>query len=97
METAAEHVLVTSHGGYTTNIPLADLVGEKACNGYGGSDLVPENGGPARLLVPHLYLWKVAKLVRDGELRQSDVPGFWESAGDQNYGDPWRDQQYKGD
>jgi DMSO/TMAO reductase YedYZ molybdopterin-dependent catalytic subunit len=99
VETAAEHVLVTSYGGYTTNIPLADLLDGKAwiVYGYGGSDLAPEHGGPARLLVPHLYPWKSAKWVREIELRQSDVPGFWESAGYHNYGDPWREQRYQGD
>jgi DMSO/TMAO reductase YedYZ molybdopterin-dependent catalytic subunit len=99
VETAAEHVLVTSYGGYTTNIPFADLVDGKAwiVYGYGGSDLAPEHGGPARLLVPHLYLWKSVKWVREIELRQSDVPGFWESAGYHNYGDPWREKRYQGD
>ncbi|WP_330280881.1 molybdopterin-dependent oxidoreductase [Streptomyces sp. NBC_00588] len=99
VETAAEHVLIGSYGGYTTNIPLADLVDGKAwiAYGYGGGDLAPEHGGPARLLVPHLYLWKSAKWVRDIELRQSDLPGFWESAGYHNYGDPWREQRYQGD
>jgi DMSO/TMAO reductase YedYZ molybdopterin-dependent catalytic subunit len=99
VETAAENVLISSYGGYTTNIPLADLVDGKAwiAYGYGGGDLAPEHGGPARLLVPHLYLWKSAKWVRDIELRQSDLPGFWESAGYHNYGDPWREQRYQGD
>jgi DMSO/TMAO reductase YedYZ molybdopterin-dependent catalytic subunit len=99
VETAAEHVLVTSYGGYTTNIPLEDLLDGKAwiVHGYEGDDLAPEHGGPARLLVPHLYLWKSAKWVRDIELRQNDVPGFWESAGYHNYGDPWREQRYQGD
>ncbi|MFD6188482.1 molybdopterin-dependent oxidoreductase [Streptomyces sp. NPDC060275] len=99
VETAAEHVLVGSYGGYTTNIPLADLLDGKAwiAYGYGGGDLTPEHGGPARLLVPHLYLWKSAKWVRDIRLTESDVPGFWEGAGYHNYGDPWREQRYQGD
>ncbi|MER7742953.1 molybdopterin-dependent oxidoreductase [Streptomyces sp. NPDC096538] len=99
VETDAEHVLVTSYGGYTTNIPLTDLLDGKAwiVYGYDGGDLTSEHGGPARLLVPHLYLWKSAKWVRDLELRQSDVPGFWEGAGYHNYGDPWREQRYQGD
>ncbi|GAA3898176.1 Sulfoxide reductase catalytic subunit YedY [Streptomyces sp. MBT84] len=99
VETAAEHVFVTSYGGYTTNIPLADLVDGKAwiVYGYGDSDLAPEHGGPARLLVPHLYLWKSAKWVHKIELQESDVPGFWETAGYHNYGDPWKEQRYQGD
>ena len=46
---------------------------------YGGEPLDPEHGGPARLLVPHLYFWKSAKWVRGFELRDDDEPGFWES------------------
>jgi DMSO/TMAO reductase YedYZ molybdopterin-dependent catalytic subunit len=26
-----------------------------------------------------------------------DEPGFWESLGYHNYGDPWREQRYWGD
>ncbi|MEV6790831.1 molybdopterin-dependent oxidoreductase [Streptomyces sp. NPDC051320] len=97
--TAAKYALVRSYGGYTTNIPLDDLVDGKAwiAYGYDGGDLAPEHGGPARLLVPHLYLWKSAKWVREIELRVSDQPGFWEGAGYHNYGDPWREQRYQGD
>ncbi|WP_411093615.1 molybdopterin-dependent oxidoreductase [Streptomyces sp. 049-1] len=99
VETAAEHALVSSYGGYTTNIPLADLLDGKAwiVHSYDGDDLAPEHGGPARLLVPHLYLWKSAKWVRGIELRENDVPGFWEGAGYHNCGDPWREQRYRGD
>ncbi|MFV8182268.1 sulfite oxidase-like oxidoreductase [Streptomyces spinosirectus] len=99
VETAAEYVLVSSHGGYTTNLPLEDLLDGKAwiVYGYDGEDLTPEHGGPVRLLVPHLYLWKSAKWVRGIELHDDDTPGFWESAGYHNYGDPWREQRYWGD
>ena len=61
---------------------------------YDGDDLDPAHGGPARLLVPHLYLWKSAKWVRDIRLSPDDEPGFWETAGYHNYGDPWREQRY---
>ena len=64
---------------------------------YWGEPLDPEHGGPARLLVPHLYLWKSAKWVRGLELREDDEPGFWEGYGYHNYGDPWREQRYSGD
>ncbi|GAA1987911.1 sulfite oxidase-like oxidoreductase [Catenulispora subtropica] len=99
VETAAEYALVHSYGGYTTNLPLADLLDGKAwiAYGYGGADLPPEHGGPARLLVPHLYLWKSAKWVRGIQLLMQDEPGFWESAGYHDYGDPWREQRYQGD
>ena len=99
IETAADYALAHSYGGYTTNLPLEDLLDGRAwiAYEYDGSDVPPEHGGPARLLVPHLYLWKSAKWVREIQLRRSDVPGFWESAGYHNYGDPWREQRYQGD
>jgi hypothetical protein len=64
---------------------------------FNGQDLAPEHGGPARLLVPHLYLWKSAKWVRGLTLMHEDKPGFWESLGYHNYGDPWREQHHWGD
>ena len=78
---------------------LEDLRGGKAWVAYefGGEPLEPEHGGPARLLVPHLYFWKSAKWVRGLELRNDDEPGFWEGYGYHNYGDPWREQRYQGD
>jgi DMSO/TMAO reductase YedYZ molybdopterin-dependent catalytic subunit len=99
VETAAEYALVRSYGGYTTNLPLADLLDGRAwiAYTYDGADLTPEHGGPARLLVPHLYLWKSAKWVRGITLATQDDPGFWESLGYHSYGDPWREQRYWGD
>jgi DMSO/TMAO reductase YedYZ molybdopterin-dependent catalytic subunit len=95
----AGYALAYSYGGYSTNVPLADLTGGQAWIAYefGGEPLAPEHGGPARLLVPHLYFWKSAKWVRGIELRMRDQPGFWESAGYHSYGDPWREQRYWGD
>jgi DMSO/TMAO reductase YedYZ molybdopterin-dependent catalytic subunit len=97
--TAAKFVMAHSYGGYTTNLPLKDLTGGKAWVAYtfGGEPLAPEHGGPARLIVPHLYFWKSAKWVRGLELRDDDEPGFWEGYGYHNYGDPWREQRYAGD
>lgn len=99
VETKARHVLAHSHGGYTTNLPLADLTDGRAwiVHEYGGEPLEPAHGGPARLLVPHLYFWKSAKWIRSLELRGDDEPGFWEGYGYHNYGDPWREQRYQGD
>ena len=96
IETTADFALITSYGGYTTNVPLEDLTDGKAWVAYqfDGEDLRAEHGGPARLLVPHLYLWKSAKWVRDITLSHDDEPGFWETAGYHNYGDPWREQRY---
>ena len=93
------YVLAFCDGGYTTNLPLEDVTDGKAwvAYEYDGEPLEPEHGGPARLLVPHLYFWKSAKWVRGFELRDEDEPGFWESYGYHNYGDPWREQRYQGD
>lgn len=99
VESTADYVLVSSYGGYTTNLPLEDLLDGQAwlAYEYDGEPLRPEHGGPARLLVPHLYLWKSAKWVRRITLLTEDEPGFWETAGYHNYGDPWREQRYWGD
>jgi len=97
--TEAEYVTAFCDGGYTTNLPLADVTGGKAwiAHTYEGEPLSPEHGGPARLLVPHLYFWKSAKWVRGLELTVEDQPGFWEGFGYHDYGDPWREQRYQGD
>jgi DMSO/TMAO reductase YedYZ molybdopterin-dependent catalytic subunit len=99
VETAAEYVVAFSDGGYTTNLPLDDVTGGKAwiVDSYDGRPLAPEHGGPARLLVPHLYFWKSAKWVRGLSLTPFDEPGFWENFGYHNYGDPWKQQRYAGD
>jgi DMSO/TMAO reductase YedYZ molybdopterin-dependent catalytic subunit len=99
VETEAEYVTAWSDGGYTTNVPLEDLTGGRAwvAHAFGGEPLEAEHGGPARLLVPHLYFWKSAKWVRGLTLTHDDEPGFWEAAGYHNYGDPWREQRYWGD
>jgi DMSO/TMAO reductase YedYZ molybdopterin-dependent catalytic subunit len=99
VETEAEYVVAFADGAYTTNLPLDDVTGGKAWVAYdfGGEPLEPEHGGPARLLVPHLYFWKSAKWVRGLELTLQDEPGFWEEAGYHNRGDPWREQRYWSD
>src|SRR5437763_1306160 len=97
--TSADYVLAFSDGGYTTNLPLEDVMRGKAwiVDTYEGAPLAPEHGGPARLLVPHLYFWKSAKWVRGLRLLAEDEPGFWESLGYNNYGDPWKEERYQGD
>ena len=99
VEYDVSYALAFSDGGYTTNVPVADLLGGKAwvAFGFGGAPLGAEHGGPARLLVPHLYFWKSAKWVRGLRLTGTDVPGFWENYGYHMYGDPWREQRYAGD
>ena len=95
----APYVMAFCDGGYTTNLPIADVTGGQAwvAFGYDGGPLEAEHGGPARLLVPHLYFWKSAKWVRGLDLRGTDEPGFWEKYGYHIYGDPWREQRYAGD
>jgi DMSO/TMAO reductase YedYZ molybdopterin-dependent catalytic subunit len=96
IDTSYAYTMVHSYGGYTTNVPLADLLGGKAWIAFefDGEPLAAEHGGPARLLVPHLYFWKSAKWVNGIELRRSDDPGFWEQNGYNTYGDPWLEQRY---
>jgi DMSO/TMAO reductase YedYZ molybdopterin-dependent catalytic subunit len=96
VSTSDEYTMVHSYGGYTTNIPLADLLDGQAWLVYefDGEPLEPEHGGPVRLLVPHLYFWKSAKWVRGIVLQPDDDPGFWEQNGYHTYGDPWQEQRY---
>ena len=93
------HITAFSDGGYTTNLPLVDAIDGQAfvAYSYEGQPLAPEHGGPARLVVPHLYFWKSAKWVRGLRLMDGDRPGFWESLGYNNHGDPWKEQRYQGD
>jgi DMSO/TMAO reductase YedYZ molybdopterin-dependent catalytic subunit len=99
VKTDAKYLSAWCDGGYTTNLPLEDATGGKAWIAYefGGEPIAPQHGGPARLLVPHLYFWKSAKWVRGLELLDFDEPGFWEVRGYHNYGDPWKEQRYSGD
>jgi DMSO/TMAO reductase YedYZ molybdopterin-dependent catalytic subunit len=99
VETSADYLLAFCDGGYTTNLPLEDVTGGRAwiVDQYDGEPLEALHGGPARLLVPHLYFWKSAKWVRGLQLSSVEEPGFWESLGYHIYGDPWREQRYAGD
>ncbi len=99
VETDAKYLTAWSDGGYTTNLALEDVTGGRAwvAYEYDGRALEPEHGGPARLLVPHLYFWKSAKWVRGLRLAATDEPGFWEGYGYHNRGDPWLEQRYQGD
>jgi DMSO/TMAO reductase YedYZ molybdopterin-dependent catalytic subunit len=91
--------LAHSYDGYSTNLPTADLVGGKAmvATQYEGKPLTPDHGGPARLLVPHLYFWKSAKWVNGLQFTETDVAGFWELRGYHMRGDPWKEQRFTGD
>lgn len=93
------YAMAYSYGGYTTNVPLADLTGGKAwvVTEHEGAPLPREHGGPARLLVPHLYFWKSAKWLAGLRVMDHDEPGFWEENGYHAYGDPWKEQRYWND
>jgi DMSO/TMAO reductase YedYZ molybdopterin-dependent catalytic subunit len=96
VETEADFVMAHSYGGYTTNVALADLTGGKAwvVTEHEGEPLPREHGGPARLLVPHLYFWKSAKWVAGLRIMDHDEPGFWEANGYHNRGDPFKEERY---
>jgi DMSO/TMAO reductase YedYZ molybdopterin-dependent catalytic subunit len=98
-EAPQDFAMIHCDGDYTTNVPMEDLVEGKAmvATHYEGRPLAPEHGGPARLLVPHLYFWKSAKWARSLQFIAQDEPGFWEQLGYHMYGDPWREQRYAGD
>src|SRR2546425_96571 len=92
-------LVASCDGGYTTNLLLSDALNGQAfvAYEYDGKPLAPEHGGPARLVVPHLYFWKSAKWVRGLRLVNKDAPGFWESLGYHIRGDPWKEQRYTDD
>jgi DMSO/TMAO reductase YedYZ molybdopterin-dependent catalytic subunit len=99
VEPMGRFVMASSDGGYTTNIPLAEMTRGQAFVGYEFDDkpLAPEHGFPARLVVPHLYFWKSAKWVRGLRLMERNLPGFWEQLGYHIHGDPWKEERYSGD
>jgi DMSO/TMAO reductase YedYZ molybdopterin-dependent catalytic subunit len=98
LDRKAQYAIAFSHEGYTANLPLADLLNGQAfvAYTYAGQPLAPEHGGPARLVVPHLYFWKSAKWVAGLRFVDKDQPGFWESVGYHNHGDPWKEERYGG-
>ncbi|MBX4197973.1 sulfite oxidase-like oxidoreductase [Candidatus Parcubacteria bacterium] len=93
------HLIAHSYDGYTTNLPIEDISNGKAwvATAYDSDEIEAEHGGPARLLVPHLYFWKSAKWLNKLEFVDRDQPGFWETRGYHNYGDPWQEQRYWND
>ncbi len=93
---AAQFVIAHGADGYTTNIPLADLMEEDvflACELF-GQPLPLEHGGPMRLVVPKLYAWKSAKFLQKLVFTPTDEPGFWEERGYHNHGDPWLEERH---
>ncbi|TAL41842.1 MAG: sulfite oxidase-like oxidoreductase [Salinibacterium sp.] len=96
VESSYDYVMVHSYGGYTTNLPLDEILDGQAwiATEFEGEPLTPDHGGPARMLVPHLYFWKSAKWVRGITMQRDDNPGFWEQNGYHTNGDPWREERY---
>jgi DMSO/TMAO reductase YedYZ molybdopterin-dependent catalytic subunit len=96
VEHDSPYVLAFCDGGYTTNLAIEDLTDGKAwvVTEHEGEPLPRQHGGPARMLIPHLYFWKSAKWVQGLRVMDHDEPGFWESNGYHNRGDPWQEQRY---
>lgn len=96
---ATPYILAHSVDGYSANVPTKDLVGGRGmvAVAFAGRPISPEHGGPARLLVPHLYFWKSAKWLNGLRFTERDEAGFWELRGYHMYGDPWQEQRYSGD
>ena len=96
LEVPSDWVMIGSSTGYTTNLPIEDLLREFTLIAYEyeKKPITPEHGGPIRLLVPHLYFWKSAKWVSSINFIDEDKPGFWENYGYHMYGDPWKEQRY---
>ena len=94
----AKHVMVHAEAGFTSNVPLVDLMRPTTLFAlkHNGKPLPPEHGYPVRLVVPHLYAWKSVKWVRGIEFMAQDAPGFWEENGYNMYGDPFREQRFSG-
>jgi DMSO/TMAO reductase YedYZ molybdopterin-dependent catalytic subunit len=96
IKSTAKFVIVHAAGNFTTNLSLADFFEADVllAMNYEDKPLSPEHGYPVRLVVPRLYFWKSAKWVTGVEFVAKDIPGFWESAGYHNHGDPWREERY---
>ncbi len=99
VQLTANYLVAYSYDGYTTNIPLPDVINGQAiiAVAYDGQEISSEHGGPVRIILPHLYFWKSAKWLHKIEFVNSDQPGFWETRGYHNYGDPWKEQRYSFD
>jgi len=96
LKPAAKHVMVHSYGGYTTNVPLEELMDDDVIftHAHNGAPLAKEHGWPLRLVVPKLYFWKSAKWVRGLVVMPDERPGFWEMYGYHIHGDPWTEERY---
>jgi DMSO/TMAO reductase YedYZ molybdopterin-dependent catalytic subunit len=96
LQPGASHVLIHCYGGYTTNLPLEDFNRPENLFAHSleGQPLPVEHGGPLRLVIPHLYIWKSAKWVNGLQFLNRDELGFWERNGYHDRGDPWKEERY---
>lgn len=94
---SVRHVVLHGYDGYTANVRLDqfDQPDVFLVHQWDGKPIDRRHGGPVRLLIPHLYLWKSAKWLRRIELSARDKPGFWEERGYHNNADPWQEQRYR--
>jgi len=99
LKESAHYLVARSSDGYSTNLPLSDVTDHQAlvALAYEGKPIESEHGGPVRLVVPHLYFWKSAKWLSGLEFVDHDEPGFWETRGYHNNGDPWKEERYSFD
>jgi DMSO/TMAO reductase YedYZ molybdopterin-dependent catalytic subunit len=88
--------MLRSFDGYTTNLPLSAFADEDVllAHSWRGQPITREHGGPMRLILPKLYLWKSAKWLRHITFTDRDSPGYWEQRGYHMHGDPWREERY---
>ena len=94
---SATHVMFHCYGGYTSNVPMADIRADDHAMlaiAHDGKPLEPMHGGPVRAVIPSLYFWKSAKWVGGLEFMNRDAPGFWEMYGYHMHGDPWLEERY---
>jgi DMSO/TMAO reductase YedYZ molybdopterin-dependent catalytic subunit len=92
----ARFVIIHAAGNFTTNLTLDDFFEPDVLFAlkHNNEQITPDHGGPVRLVVPRLYFWKSAKWVTGIEFSEKDKPGFWESNGYHNHGDPWKEERY---
>ncbi|MGD0951901.1 MAG: sulfite oxidase-like oxidoreductase [Methanotrichaceae archaeon] len=92
----AGFAIIHASGGFTTNLSLDDFFQEDVLFvvKHDGKTITLDHGYPVRLVVPRLYFWKSAKWVDGVEFTKEDRPGFWESHGYHNHGDPWTEERY---
>jgi DMSO/TMAO reductase YedYZ molybdopterin-dependent catalytic subunit len=92
----AKHVILHARDGYTTNVRIEQFAEPDVLlvHRWEGQPIDRAHGGPVRLIIPSLYLWKSPKWLNRIEFSQTDRPGFWERNGYHNNADPWLEERY---